>query len=77
MASTRTQVYLTPDQRRRIDELMRREHLSLAYIIRAALDSYLGSQLPDRQRALDATFGTMPELAVPARDEWDRDSAAR
>lgn len=25
----------------------------------------------DLQRALDATFGSIPDLKVPSRDEWD------
>ena len=51
---------------------MRREHLSLAAIVREALDSYLAVRSPDRQRALDATFGVLPDLSVPTRDEWQR-----
>ena len=73
MASTRTQVYLTSEQREKIDELMKREHLSLATIVRLALDQYLASRTFDRQHALDSTFGALPDLAVPGRDEWDRD----
>jgi hypothetical protein len=73
MPATRTQIYLTEQQRERIDQLMRREHLSLASIVRLALDEYLASRMPDRRRALEATFGALPELAVPSRDEWERD----
>lgn len=65
-------MYLTRQQREKIEELMRREHLSLAAIVREALDSYLAVRSPDRQRALDATFGVLPDLSVPTRDEWQR-----
>jgi hypothetical protein len=72
MTATRTQVYLTPEQREKVDELMRREHLSLASIIRQALDAYLAVRAPDRDHALESTFGVLPELVVPGREEWER-----
>ncbi|MDQ6748273.1 MAG: ribbon-helix-helix domain-containing protein [Candidatus Dormibacteraeota bacterium] len=72
MAATRTQVYLTEAQRRKIDQLIAREGHSLAWVVREALDQYLAGPTPDRQGALDATFGLLPDLAVPARGEWDR-----
>lgn len=42
--STRTQVYLTDDQRRRIDELAAAEGVTMAEIIRRAVDGYLREQ---------------------------------
>lgn len=73
MAATRTQIYLTEEQRARIDALRGREGKSLAQIMREALDSYLDGQPGvDRQQSLKATFGSMPDLEVPSRDEWDR-----
>lgn len=69
--STRTQVYLTDQQRQRIDELAESEGVTMAEIIRRALDGYLDEQ-PDSQAALAATFGADPDAAVPSRDEWDR-----
>ena len=69
--STRTQVYLTADQRRRIDELAESEGVTMAEIIRRALDGYLEEQ-PDPRAALAATFGAASDAAVPGRDEWDR-----
>lgn len=73
MPATRTQVYLTAQQREKIDELRRRDGRTLAEVVRAALDEYLAREAPpDLQAALDATFGTMPDLEVPSRDEWDR-----
>ncbi len=72
MASTRTQIYLTELQRARIDAIRRRDGRSLAAVIRAAVDSYTEASGADVQEALDATYGTMPDLEVPSREEWDR-----
>jgi Ribbon-helix-helix protein, copG family len=78
--ATRTQVYLTAAQRRQIDELRARDGRTLAEVIRAAVDEYLsthGRDVAERERAetqsvLDETFGSMPDLEVPSRGEWDR-----
>jgi hypothetical protein len=72
--ATRTQVYLTAEQRERLDALGRREGKTLAELVRAAVDDYLASAAPDPEAALAATFGALPELEVPPRDadEWDR-----
>ena len=72
MASTRTQIYLTEDQRGRLDELAEREGRSLAALIRAAVDEYLIRSAPDPSKALDATFGSAPIFEIPPRSEWDR-----
>jgi Arc/MetJ-type ribon-helix-helix transcriptional regulator len=75
MSATRTQVYLTQDQRDRIEELRARDGRSLAEVIRAALDAYLTRREPtleELQGALDETFGSMPDLQAPGRAEWDR-----
>ena len=68
--STRTQVYLTDEQRRRIDELADAEGVTMAEIIRRALDGYLDDQA-NPAAALAATFGAAPDISVPTRDEWD------
>jgi hypothetical protein len=78
--ATRTQVYLTAEQRRQIEELRARDGRTLAEVIRTALDEYLAThgraaaarERAERQRVLDETFGCMPDLEVPPRDEWDR-----
>lgn len=70
MASTRTQVYLTADQRERIDRLSAREGRTLAEVVRAALDAYLDERSPDPEGALEQAFGAAPGLTVPSRDEW-------
>ncbi len=79
-AATRTQVYLTQEQRQRIEELRAHDGRTLAEVIRAALDEYLAThgreaeeaRRAKRQRVLDETFGCMPDLEVPPREEWDR-----
>lgn len=65
----RTQIYLSDEQRARLDELAQRKDITLAEAIRRAVDAYLA--LDDD---LDATFGAAPGIraTVPSRDEWDR-----
>ena len=70
MASMRTQIYLTADQRRRLDARGKRIGAPMARLIREAVDAYLADDRPDVDAALDETFGTLPDLAVPTRDEW-------
>ncbi len=77
MAATRTQVYLTADQRQRLDRIVRRRGVPLAQVVREALDRYLAESEPDLGEALAATFGSMPNLDVPSRDEWDAGPADR
>jgi Spy/CpxP family protein refolding chaperone len=84
MAAVRTQVYLTPEQRRRIDELRGDDGRTLAEVIREALDEYIAARSrPTRDEAqhrLAEMFGSMAELEVPSREEWgrfDQDLVAR
>jgi hypothetical protein len=72
MSATRTQVYLTEEQRRRIDRLTRADGITLAEVVRRALDRYLDAQDTDPAPALAATFGADPRAAPPDRDEWGR-----
>ena len=80
MPATRTQVYLTDEQRRQIEELRSRDGRSLAEVIRTALDEYLATHGPkaeeerraERQRVLEETFGIAPDFPYPNRDEEDR-----
>ncbi len=72
MSATRTQIYLTEEQRDRIDEIVEAEGVTLAEVIRRALDDYLGRNVTDPVAALAATFGADPAISVPSRDEWDR-----
>lgn len=79
-AATRTQVYLTQEQRQQIEELRAHDGRTLAEVIRAALDEYLAThgrlaadqELAKRQRVLDKTFGSMPDFPYPDRGDWDR-----
>lgn len=69
----RTQVYLTADQRKALDREAKRSGATLAEVIRKAVDRFLGSpEDTEFQRMLDETAGSMPDLEVPSRDEWDR-----
>ena len=70
-AATRTQVYFSAEQRRRLDERSRREGKSLAEVVREAVDAYLAEEATDIDTVLEATFGTAPHFEVPSRSEWD------
>lgn len=72
MPSIRTQIYLTDDQRRLLDTRGRRTGAPMARMIREAVDAYLTDARPNPDEALDETFGTLPDLELPTRDEWDR-----
>lgn len=71
MSATRTQVYFTRQQRQALDELAEREGKTLAELVREAVDAYL-AEAHDADDALERTFGSIPRLEVPPRDEWDR-----
>ncbi|MDA3032782.1 MAG: ribbon-helix-helix domain-containing protein [Actinomycetota bacterium] len=71
MSSTRTQVYLTDEQRDKIDRVAAVEGLSMAQVIRHAVDEYLDDR-PDPDAALAATFGAVPDAVIPSRDAWSR-----
>jgi hypothetical protein len=71
MPATRTQIYLTREQRERLDAVAARDERSLAELIREAVDHYLTRAAPDPARALRDTFGIAPDFEVPSRDEWD------
>jgi hypothetical protein len=68
--STRTQIYLTAQQRARLDALGRREDKALAELVREAVDLYLARSAPDAAEALAATFGALPKIEAPSRDAW-------
>lgn len=71
MPATRTQIYLQPLQRQRLDEIAGSRGLSLASVIREAVDLYLANAEVDPTEALRETFGAAPDAWVPGRDEWD------
>lgn len=70
MAARRTQVYLSAEHRRRIDEIAARDQTTMAEVIRTALDRYLSDGDVDVETALSDTFGADPGVSTPDRDEW-------
>jgi len=72
MSAIRTQVYFSGEQRRRIDAVARREGKSLAQVVREAVDTYVAQASPELDAVLDESFGSMPDLRVAPRSEWDR-----
>jgi len=73
VTSTRTQIYLTDRQRRRLDEICRRRGITLAEAVRDAVDAWVEHGVMSCDEALDVTYGRAPDLDVPSRDEWNRD----
>jgi predicted DNA-binding protein len=71
MAATRTQIYLSEEQRERIDRAAEAEGVTMAELVRRAVDRYLAEE-PDPASALAATFGAAPDADVPSRDGWQR-----
>ena len=65
-------MYFTEEQRRRLDAKARREGKTLAAVVREAVDAYVAETPVDLDAVLDETFGSMPDLEVPDRDDWDR-----
>lgn len=72
MAALRTQIYLTPEQRRALDDLAETDEVSLAELIRLAVDEFLLIRKTDPDAALDASFGAVPEAAAAPRSEWQK-----
>ena len=71
MSATRTQIYLTEEQRQRIDRVTASEGIPMAEVIRRALDEYLGDET-DAEAALSSTFGAAPDASAPSRKDWRR-----
>ena len=71
MSATRTQIYLQPEQRRRLDEIAGARGSSLASVVREAVDLYIAKGPLDPTSALKRTFGAAPDAAVPDRGDWD------
>ena len=67
MSATRTQVYLTEEQRRQIDALAEAEGVTMAEIVRRALDAYLDEESPDPQLALTATADGLTRQEIVGR----------
>jgi hypothetical protein len=67
--ATRTQIYLTDEQRARLSERAQHEGVPMSKLIRDAVDALLADD-----DDLETSFGSAPGLAerVPPRSEWDR-----
>jgi hypothetical protein len=70
--ASRTQIYLTDEQRARLDHVARQENRSLAELVREAVNLFLDEVAPDPDAVLKDTFGSVPDLEVPSRGEWAR-----
>lgn len=67
--ATRTQIYLTDEQRARLSERAKATGRPVSELVREAIDVLLAAD-----DDLDTTFGSAPGIAsrVPSRDEWER-----
>jgi len=54
-----------------VDDIAQAEGITMAEVIRRALDAYLDTER-ESAVALAATFGADSGAGVPSRDEWDR-----
>jgi len=71
MSAVRTQIYLTTEQRDQIDRVAAAEGVTMAEVVRRALDTYLARDV-DAAASLAATFGADKKAAAPSRDDWQR-----
>ena len=71
MSATRTQIYLHPSQRRRLDEIAGSRGSSLAAVVREAVELYIDQAPVDPTTALESTFGAAPEARLPERGDWE------
>jgi len=63
-------VYLQPHLRQRLEEIAESRGLSLASVVREAVDLYIAEAPVDPTTALESTFGAAPEAQVAGRDDW-------
>ena len=78
MASSRTQIYLTEQQRQRVDELADERAVSMATVVRDAVDAYLWEVREEVSGTVVETFGSAPTLEVADRAELhDRGAPVR
>jgi hypothetical protein len=69
--AVRTQIYLSAEQRKRLDARAKREGKSMAQLIRDAVDKFIAAD--DVDYVMRKTFGMAPDFEVPPRSEWDRE----
>lgn len=72
MASLQVQVTLSPRQRVALDARGIREGKQFAELIGEAIDQFLASDPNASDAAFKTAFGSMPNLEVLDRSEWDR-----
>lgn len=65
MYTERTQVLLTPEQRRRLEQRAADERRSVGAVIRAAVDAYVGGPTRTRREALEHLLATSAPV-----DDW-------
>jgi hypothetical protein len=70
----RTQIYIDDDQDRLLERRAKAAGTTKSALIRRAIDVFLmrKRENSELERILDETAGSMPDLQVPSRDEWDR-----
>lgn len=70
----RTQIYIDDDQDRLLERRAKAAGTTKSALIRRAIDAFLmrKRETSELERILDETAGSMPDLQVPSRDEWDR-----
>jgi hypothetical protein len=71
MTAVRTQIYLTSEQRDQIDRVAASEGVTMAEVVRRALDTYLERDV-DAKASLAATFGADTNATTPSRNDWRR-----
>lgn len=71
MSATRTQIYFTEEQRQRIDRAAVTKGITMAELVREAVDEYLADE-DDPVEVLASTFGAAPDAVTPSRDDWHR-----
>ena len=64
-------MYFSEEQRARIDRAAAATGVTMAEVVRRAVDEYLDRDA-DAVGALASTFGAAPEAEVPSRDGWQR-----
>lgn len=65
MLSERVPVLLTPEQKRRLERIAKRDGVSVGAVVRAAIDAHTGASTRSRREALDDLCAT--EAPV---DDW-------
>lgn len=70
----RTQIYIEDDQDRLLEGRAKAAGTTKSALIRRAIDAFLKNKRENSEleRLLEKTAGSMPDLRVPSRDEWDR-----